>query len=157
MIIEKAILLCYKEKTKTNEPDTDLLFSVISQYIKEMNWIYEGSTCQQEIHSLQEQKELKVNCFMLTDLFVHMSKQIGACPDECFQVIIPNFVSTRNNSHLQGDYKPFTSTFSANSDGLYEFDVHCIAMINNSCFDLLLQAKYPLVNNGADIRFANEF
>lgn len=151
MIIENAILFRYKKKAKSNEPDIDILFDVISVYIKEMNWIYDGSACQQKIHGLQEQRKLKVNCFMLADLFVHMSKQIGTCPDECFQVIIPNFVSTINNPRLQGDYKPFTSTFSANSDGLYEFDVHCIAMINSSCFDLVLQAKYPLVNDGADI------
>lgn len=63
----------------------------------------------------------------------------------------PYLVGTTDNPYIQGDYKPFSSTYCANSDGLYEFDVHCIAMINNACFDLLLQAKYPLVNDGVDL------
>ncbi|KTD52258.1 hypothetical protein Lqui_1102 [Legionella quinlivanii] len=151
MIIEKAILFRYKKNATTDDPDIDLLFDVISQYIKEMNWIYEGLASQQEIHKLREQRKLKVNCFMLTNFFIHMSKQIGISPDECFPVTIPNFVSTTNDLYIQGSYKPFDPTYCANSDGLYEFDVHCIAMVNHACFDLLLQAKYPLVNDGADI------
>lgn len=151
MTIEEAILYRYKIQAKTNEPDTDLLFDVISKYIKEMDWIYDGSASEKETYKLQEQKKLEVNCFILTDLFIHISKQIGTSPDECFQVVIPNFVSTLNNPRIQGDYKPFTSTCPADSDGRYEFDVHCIAMINSSCFDLVLQAKYLLVNDGADI------
>lgn len=151
MTIESAILYRYHKMVKSNEPDIDLLFDIISVYIKEMNWIYEGNACHQVLHQLQEQENLKVNCFMLTSLFVHLSKLIGICPDACFEVAIPNFVSTKDNPYVQGDYHPFNSTLSSNSDGFYEFDIHCIAMINSSCYDLLLQAKYPLVNDGADI------
>ncbi|MDP3267938.1 MAG: hypothetical protein Q8M40_02705 [Legionella sp.] len=151
MTIESAILYRYQKMVKSNEPDIDLLFDVISVYIKEMNWIYEGNACHQVIHQLEEQENLKVNCFMLTSLFVHLSILIGICPDACFEVTIPNFVSTKDNPNVQGDYQPFNSTLSSNSDGFYEFDIHCIAMINSSCYDLLLQAKYPLVNDGADI------
>jgi hypothetical protein len=151
MSIESAILSRYEQQAKTNELDIDLLFDVISSYIKEYNWIYEGDACQQDIHALHEQCNLQVNCFILTDFFVHMSKKIGVSSDECFRVQIPNFVSNQDNPYIQGDYVPFSSALSLNEDGLYEFDVHCIAMVKGFCYDLVLQAKYPLLNDGANI------
>ncbi|WP_133140410.1 ankyrin repeat domain-containing protein [Legionella genomosp. 1] len=149
--IEDAILRNYRRHAKTNRPDIDLLFDVTSRFIKEKKWIYEGNAESVDIYKRPENERIKANCFMLADLFVHLAKRIGISSDECFPINIPNFCSTKNSSLVQGDYQPFSPTCTANTDGLYEFDVHCIAMINGSYFDLLLQVTYSVITDGADI------
>lgn len=152
MTIEQAIRGIYTAKTApSDEPDVNLLFDIILAYIKKMEWVYEGKDAKQNIHVLEAQSQLKVNCFSLTNLFVHMSQQIGVATDASFAITIPNFINTVNNPYVQGEYTPFTSTFLIHDDGFYQFDYHSIAMINGLCFDLMLQAKYPLINHGADI------
>lgn len=154
MTIEQAIRLIYTTIAPLDEPDIDLLFDTILSYIKKMDWVYEGNAAEQNIHALKEQTKLKVNCFSLTNLFVHMSQQIGVAADACFAVTIPNFKNTLNNAYIEREDTAFSSTVPIQDDGFYQFDYHCIAMINGLCFDLTLQAKYPLVNDGADIYFS---
>ena len=85
MKIEDAIWTRYKALATTDEPDVNLLFDFISQYIKEEAWIYEGSAEAQAIYEQPENKELEVNCFILSDLLIHMSKKIGVASDECLK------------------------------------------------------------------------
>ncbi|KTC68141.1 hypothetical protein Lbir_2743 [Legionella birminghamensis] len=151
MTVEDAILTDYRRQAETNDPDIDLLFDVTSRFIKEKNWVYEGNAESIDIYKRPENNPIKVNCFMLSALFVHLAQKIGVSPDDCSTVNIPNFCNTIDNPFVEGDNQPFSPTCTANSDGFFEFDVHCISMIQGSYFDLLLQVKYPFVNDGADI------
>lgn len=153
MNIELGILKRYKQHATTEEPNLDLLFDVISDFIKENRWEYEGTERVQDICSLPEKNAITVNCFHLADLFTHMAIKIGMSPEKCHRIELSNFVNKKNSSHIQGSYQSIFSSLLPNEDDLYEFDVHCIAMVDGFCFDLTLQAKYPLLNDGVDIYF----
>lgn len=151
MNIESRILDRYKQFATTEEPNLDLLFDIISDFIKEKRWIYDGSERIQDVCILPEESEIIVNCFDLADLFVNMAIKIGISPELCHRIKLPNFVSNNKGNNVQGSYQSNFSTLLTNDVGLYEFDVHCIAMIDGFCFDLTLQAKYSLINDGVDI------
>jgi hypothetical protein len=117
MKIKTAILSRYNEQATANNPDVDLLFDVVSSYIIEQNWIYDGRAKQQNIWSKKEQHHLRVNCFILTDLFILLSKKIGALPEYCYRLEIPHFVGNERNPDIIGNYIPFSSELSMNDDG----------------------------------------
>ena len=151
MNIGLGILKRYKQHVTTEEPNLDLLFDIISDFIKEKRWVYEGMVQLEDVWSMPEERAITVNCFHLADLFVHMAIKIGISPDKCHRIELSNFVNKKNSNHVQGSYRSIFASLLPNEDDFYEFDVHCIAMIDGFCFDLTLQAKYPLINYGVDI------
>lgn len=152
MNIELGILKRYKQHATSEEPNLDLLFDVISDFIKEKRWTYEGAARVQDIYNLPEKRPITVNCFHLADLFTHMAIKIGMSPEKCHRIELSNFVNKKNSSYyVQDSYQSIFSSLLPNEDGFYEFDVHCIAMVDGFCFDLTLQAKYPLINDGVNI------
>jgi len=95
MNIEETIFNLYNQLETTDEPNIDLLFNVITNFIKEKKWVYEGSERDKNVCELPVESELIVNCFHLADLFVQMAKKIGVEPDQCYRVELCNFVNIK--------------------------------------------------------------
>lgn len=119
-------------------------------------WVYSGTnndnfdSIDLLLDSLHSNVPQRANCFDLSLIMVEMAKEIGDPPEDCFSFEINNFCS-KKSEEVEGPYESFDPVnLLRNSDGLYEFDKHCIAVIQGKNFDICLQAKYNMLSQGVD-------
>jgi hypothetical protein len=139
--------------SSSGNPDEHLLFDVVTQYVIENNWRYNRDTNpnHEDLLDTPHDAAVEVNCFDMADIIVELAGCIGFNKDNCFTIVINNFAEKASEFN-EGKQESFDqSNLRRNEDGHYEFDVHCIAMINGYYFDPTLQVKYPLINNGVNI------